>query len=73
MGYTRNNIVVALSEPIDSSKMTLFFFQTTIVRRTKYLRRSLRSRFRNEFLHVLNENVCVCFGDGIIEGYTDTC
>ena len=67
----RNGIGIAL-RPLKETHW-FFFPSQTIVRQTQYLRRSLRTRFRNEFLHELNESVCACFRDGIIEGYTDAC
>ena len=35
------------------------------------LHRRLRTRFRHEFLHELNQGVCVSFRDSIIEGCAD--
>jgi hypothetical protein len=72
MDYICNYIVVALRTLV-SCGLIVFFPSQLFLRETQYLRRSLRTRFRNEFFHELNEIVCVCFRDGIIEGYTDAC
>jgi len=47
------------------------FLQVAYCTQTQYLCRCLRTRFRQEFLHKLNEDVYVSFCNGIIKGYAD--